>query len=383
MQELKKYLSDIRFLIPAGFLLFFELFMQSGLYKYALKPKSYAANITNIVNTVTKSKIRPNVLILGTSVAYQGINLPYLNSLLEKEGLVVQSGATEGAMLITQHLIFRNIISQIPETKIVLHFSEISFPWTARHTLDVSNRSMIAQFPRLQVFDMLSKYEYNLESSDYSFFLLKSITYRSDLNDLFTSPLYRIKLLSREYKKPAQDYPYENNYAYSMAILNVKSLDECVRNFPANISQVDKNNIRLTDNMHLEAMLRTCALAMHDPMDNPGAAQWKDLYFKRLKIFMDDLKSRNIHVITVFPPYSQLIVDSKEELRMSVWKNKLDSIRGSADNVTIDLRHSLDGPANSSLYYDTIHLNREGSLRLTEHLANALKEMIKQGKIPK
>ena len=111
MKELKKYLIDIRFLIPAGFLLFFELFMQSGLYKYMLKPKSYAANITNIVNTVTKSKIKPNVLILGTSVAYQGINLPHLNSLLEKDGLVVQSGATEGAMLITQHLIFKNIIS--------------------------------------------------------------------------------------------------------------------------------------------------------------------------------------------------------------------------------------------------------------------------------
>ena len=381
MMELKKFLTDIRFLIPAGFLLCFELFMQAGLYRHALKPKSYAANVNNIVNTIANSKVKPNVLILGTSVAYQGVNLPYLNLLLEDEGLRVQSGATEGAMLITQHAIFKNIISSIPDTKIVLHFSEVSFPWTARYTLDVSNRSMLAQFPRKQIFKMLADYEYEISSSDYSYFLLKSITYRADLSDFITSPLYRIKLLSRENKNRDVDFPYENTYVYSMAVLNAKSLDDCVTNFPVNMPEINENGVRITDRMHMEAMYRTCRLAMHDPMDNPGGQQWKDLYFKRLKVFMDDVSTRNIHAITVFPPYSELIVDSKEKLRLSIWEKKLEEIRKGKPGVVIDLRRSLDGPDNNSLYYDTIHLNREGSLRLTEHLAEALKEIIKSKEI--
>ncbi|MDH5654695.1 MAG: SGNH/GDSL hydrolase family protein [Spirochaetia bacterium] len=379
MKELKKYFLDRRFLFPAGFLILFEIFMQSGIYKNFLRPRSYAANVNHIVKTINKSDLRPNILILGTSVAYQGINLPYLNSLLKDRGLSVQSGATEGAMLITQHLIFKSIIDHNPGIKTVLHFSEISFPWTAKHLLDVSNKSMVSQFPRKQSFDLLSQYEYRLTESDYSYLLIKSISYRSDLRDFAFSPLYRIKLLAREKRLPAKDFPYENQYEYSMAVIQAKNLQDCIHNFPFGLPEIDSNNQRITDRMHKEAMFRTCQLAQHDPMDFPGSPQWKDLYFRRLKVFFNDIESRGIRVITVFPPYSQLIKDPRAKIRASVWNQKLDEIRNGKNINYIDLRRSLDGPDNNSLYYDTIHLNRRGSLRLTERLAESIKELSAKG----
>ena len=377
VNELKKYLLDIRFILPAAFLLLFELFLQSGLYRNFLRPKSYAANVNNIIRTVKNSRIKPNILILGTSVAYQGINLPLLNSLLEKEGLRVQSGATEGAVLINQHLIFRNLIQEMPDVKLLLHFSEISYPWTSRYLLDVSNRSMAAQFPRKETLELLSRYEYDLSPSDYSYFTVRSITYQSDLRDFVSSPLYRIKLLSRE-NKEHKDFPYENNYTYSMAVIQAKDLNDCINNFPVGLPQINEKGERITDRMHMEAMLRTCNLAKRDPMNIRGAPQWKNLFFKRLKIFIDDVQSRNIKVITVLPPYSQLIQDSNEKLRLSVWEEELKKIHNGRESSYIDLRHSLDGNDNSSLYYDTIHLNREGSIRLTKKLAEQLKEIVRK-----
>ena len=181
--ELLKYLRDARFYVPVLVLVGFELFLQSGLYKYALRPESYAENVNRNVDFVADSKLDPNVLVLGTSVAYQGLNMPLLAEELEGSGLRVMSAASQGALLITQHSIYRYLKNDLPSVKLVVHVSETTFPWTARHLLDESNRSMLAQFPRRQVWPLLKNYDFHLKHEDYSFLTLASIAYRKDLRD--------------------------------------------------------------------------------------------------------------------------------------------------------------------------------------------------------
>ena len=109
MTELKKFLKDPVFYVPVLFLLGLELFLQTPLYRKILEPNSYAENVNRITEIMKTSPVEPNVLILGTSVAYQGVNMPLLNKLMEKDGIVVQNGASQGAMLETQHSIYRDI----------------------------------------------------------------------------------------------------------------------------------------------------------------------------------------------------------------------------------------------------------------------------------
>ena len=376
MKELTTLLKDSRFYIPAGFILCLEIFLQSGLYKYLLKPDSYAANIINIEHTTKDSPVHANYLILGTSVAYQGINLPLLNEKMKSRDAVFQSGASQGAKLITQHAIFRNIIPDLPRTKYIIHISEITFPWTARRTLDVANRSMLAQFPRFDTLKLLEKQGYILTADDYSNFLVRSVTYKSDLRDFFLGPLNRIKHLAREAKKEKSLYPYENWNEYGMDVLGSMTTRECADLVPENIKEFDTSNRRITDETHITAMKQTCQLAMYDPMSDPGSEQWADLYFERFAMLVKDADERGIQIITVFPPYSEFIQDPKAELKMKIWNEHLKKIYGSRPYTVINLWHSLDGPENRSLFYDTIHLNRKGSLRFTEKLAEQLEILL-------
>ncbi len=71
MRELAKFIRDPRFYAPFAIVLAFEVFLQSGVYARLLEPNSYAASVRHIMRTTEASEVRPNVLILGTSVAYQ------------------------------------------------------------------------------------------------------------------------------------------------------------------------------------------------------------------------------------------------------------------------------------------------------------------------
>jgi len=372
MRELRKYLSDIRFLLPAAFLLLFELFMQSGLYAFLLEPKSYAENVNSVVRAIRRSKLKPNVLVLGTSVAYQGINLPLLNRLVNPYGLVVQSGATEGAMLITQHMIFKTVKPVLPDLKLIIHVSEVTFPWTVRDTIDEPNLSMLAQLNRKDAIDLLKKYEYKLTSHEYSYLLIRSIAYRRDMRDFVLSPLDRLKRIGRKWNEPYSDFPYENRNPYGMDAYPAKTLAECIAIAKKGVSEFDQNGKRITDRMHRESVWKTCELGKYDPMKERGGEQWKDLYFRQFRIFLNELEKDRLKVVTVFPPYSSLIHDLNAKGRSLVWEKKLKEIHGDAPYFVFDLRDSLDGPENSSYYYDTIHLNRRGSLKFTEHLAREL-----------
>jgi hypothetical protein len=377
MKPLISFLKDIRFLIPLGFILSIELFLQSGLYRHFLKPNTYAENVNRIADTVKESPVsrKANVLILGTSVAYQGINMPLLNELIKDSGLTAQSGATEGAMLITQHALFRHLISDLPEAKAVIHVNEATFPWTARYELDASNKSMLAQFPASTADELLSLYQYRMNRSDKMFFYIKTLTYQQDLHDFVMSPLERIKRIGRKSRGNESSYAYENQYLFSMASYNPQNLNDCIEKGKKGIPYKNAEGTEVSDIHHQRAVVQTCELGLYDPYLHPGRKQWEDLYFSNLKHFYSEIKEKKLKIITVFPPYSQLLPDKFSAERMSIWHSHLQEIHKGTDYLYIDLRNSLDRPDNLNFYYDTIHLNRAGSLLFTRILAEKLKEM--------
>ncbi len=369
MKEVLKYFRDPRFFLPAGFLIGFEIFLQSGLYRPLMQPRSYADNVLRVVETASNSRVDPNVLIIGTSVAYQGINLPYLNKLLEKKGLRIQSGACEGAQMETQHLLYKALETKMPHLKLILHVSDISFPWTARFTLDQPNRSMIAQFPRRMALPLLMDYGFHVSSQDWIYFFIRSVTYQKDLRDFVTDPLDRIKGIGRRMREVPSDYVYENTMDYQLAAYPSKNLHECIQTALRGIPESDASGRRITDHHHQKAVWQTCQVGLIDPFYAPGAAQWNRLYFERLKKMYDEMYARGLTVATIFPPYSDLIQDFNENTRYDVWASNLKDLHGNRSYELIDLRYS----ANSrDLYYDTIHLNRAGSMKFTEAVADAV-----------
>lgn len=374
MKAIVSILKDPRIYVPIGFLVLFELFMQTGLYRGLMQPRSYADNVNRILKLAGTTR-DPSALIIGTSVAYQGVQVPYLNQLLEKDGIVVESGACEGAKLETQHLIMRALLARMPNVKTVIHFVEASHPSTARDHQDLANRSMVAQFPRSETLHVLHGHNYHLTYSDYLFFYIRTLTYQKDFRDFVLDPLDRFKGIGRRRREVNAGIVYENKYDYKLSAFPAKNAQECIESsMKADIAAMGKG---VTDEHHRKAVLQTCQLVVQDPLNGPGHAQWAALYFKRLQFTYKDITDRGIKVIVVFTPYAQLIQDLNAEYRMKVWNEGLSSAVAPENLKTIDLRHALDGPNNSDYYYDTIHLNRQGATLLTESLAEKLRPILK------
>lgn len=373
MKELFKFFRDPRFYIPVLFFVLFEGFLQTGYYRPLMEPHSYADNVNKIVRRIRESNIKADTLILGTSVAYQGVSPQRLNELLADEGRLVLSGAAEGAMIETQHMIFKAVAPDMPRLKTVLHVSEVTFPWTSRYHQDPANRAMAAQFPRTMAIPLLREYGFKLTAYDYLYFTFRSMSYQGDMRDAVLGPLNRLKAIGRRMKEPHNDYVYENVEEFMLSSYPSKNLIECMKVAEKGIPEVDATGKKVTDRHHKFAVFRTCQVGLDDPFNRPGAPQWAELYFKRWAKFYADAKSRGIEVITVLPPYSDLISDFNADARMKVWQEQLEKIRGKGNVEIIDLRRSLDGPNNKDLYYDTIHLNRFGARAFSEKLAEALR----------
>lgn len=372
MTHLIRFLRDPIFYLPFSFLILFELFLQSGLYKNFLQPRSYADNVNNIIKKTEQSHIKPTVLILGTSVAYQGIQVRQLNETLNSHGISALSGACEGAKLITQHSIFKALRPSLPSLRTVIHVTETTFPGTARYGIDEPNISMLSQFPRNQVLPLIEDYDFKLSTRDLLHFYIRSVTYQKDMRDFVLDPLDRIKGVSRRFREPFSDYVYENSSDFRISAYPAKSLQECVKIAEKGVPEIGSDGVQITDNHHRHAVRTTCALAQRDTMAIPGQKQWNQLFFKRLNLFYTDIKKEGLQIITVFPPFSTLIHDPNSDNKMRLWHDNLKAIHGNDKFYTIDLRHSLDKTNNGDLFYDTIHLNRPGSIQFTEKLTEQL-----------
>ncbi|MCX7998933.1 MAG: SGNH/GDSL hydrolase family protein, partial [Leptospiraceae bacterium] len=111
-REFSKFYKDKRFYVPVLILVCFELLLQTGIMKPFLKKNSYAANVNRILNHVLEKQKEhdPQVLILGTSVAYQGLSPRILQEYWTPLGLKIQSIAIPGSELIVQDLASQKVL---------------------------------------------------------------------------------------------------------------------------------------------------------------------------------------------------------------------------------------------------------------------------------
>lgn len=375
MKNVFNILKDSRIWIPLLFLLGFELFMQSGLYTKLMQPRSYADNVSRIIRLTGQNR-DPNVLILGTSVAYQGIQMPLLNDLLARDGLTIESGACEGAKLETQHLIMRELLKRMPNVKTIVHVVEASHPGTARYHQDLANRSMAAQFNRFEALDVLSRHQLKLEPSDYTFFFIRSLTYQKDLRDFVLDPLDRFKGIGRRRKEELPGQRYENRYTYKLSAYGAKSVADCIQK--AGTADIAAMGIDVTDKHHRNAVRLTCQIVLWDPLTGPGNEQWTHLFFERLGVVYREIAERGMRIVVVFSPYSDLLPDLNAEYRMQVWRDGLAAHAPAGSYTTVDMRHVLDGPNNGDYYYDTIHLNKFGADRFTQDFAKMVGPILRE-----
>ncbi len=373
--EFWKFLKSPIFYVPAGLILGLELFLQTGLYRRVLKPESFAFNVNRIRTVVKETSFRPNVLILGTSVAYQGLLVPQLNQAAGDNGLRFQSAATQAAMVETQHALLRDLAPALPDLRWIIHVAEVNFPYQSRHELEPANRSMLAQFPRGETLQLLRENRVLLTPRDYAFFYIRTLTYQGDMRDFLLNPPRRLKSLARQRKKEIPDIVYINQNRYAISAYG-QSSEECTKNAIRGVPFINEQGEQITDEPHRTAVLETCRMALDDPRSRPGENTWRTLFFLRLKNLHAEARRHNLKLVTVFAPYSVMVKPARDPDRIRVWREELAG-EGYFPDI-IDLRTTLDGPDNLDLFYDTIHLNRKGAERFTTIFYSAVEDYLQK-----
>jgi len=400
MTEFNKFYKDKRFLLPIVILLAFEVFLESGIYTPYLKKNSYAANINRISNHVIAKKEthNPDILVLGTSVAYEGLSPKILQDVIEPTGLKIQSIAIPGSELIVQHMVSKKLLKEFPNVKYLVYVGEVTMPWVSQTGLGLPTLAMISEFPRTEVIPLLKEFEYEstfkvpvLEKefsthygfSDMSYVLFKTIAYRRDINDLILDPGKRIKYVVRDRANPNTNfYYYENDHTERMSSYDFQDLNDCVN------KTRDFNNPPFPENSNIEhkkAIFDTCALSIStinhlEPAMNAPTADtfYTNLYFKRLSYVFDNYIKRDIKVLTVFAPYSYTMGKIGGKPKMDVWNKEIASLLKDHSRGILNLQDLFDGGDSNRYCYDTIHLNKDGmelfSRALGEHILKEIKE---------
>jgi len=366
MKDLLQFFRDKSLLSALLIIILAEISLQFGCYKKFLKKNSYAWSVNHITDTAVKSlsKLKPNTLIMGTSIAYEGLSPEILNEKLSNEGLVFQSLAIPGSELVVQELALRKILDEPNEIKYIIHVNELQLPWVDRLALLDSSLSMIAEFNRIQGISRLHDDEYELKINDYFFLLFKWVAYRRDIADFILSPDKRIKDIGKELNKDKNTfYAYKNEYLPSMSLYDFKSIDECISNSSPN--SIIPN---LSDKYHKDALFRTCKLAKETKLPIVKN-NLTDIYKIRIRNLYGYINSKNIKIINIYPPVSELLdkVDYKE--RIKFWNTEFADI---ISETRYDLTDIIPIDNNSDYYYDMIHLNKKGMELFTKELIDLI-----------
>ncbi|TGK33854.1 SGNH/GDSL hydrolase family protein [Leptospira gomenensis] len=385
MKEYVAFFKDSKFWIPVLVLILIETGMQFGCYRPFLKKNSYAANVSRITNHVIdkQKEFDPDVLIVGTSVAYQGLSLPILNRELAPLGKKVQSIAIPGTELIVQDLAVLKTLPHFKNVKTVVHVFEITTPWVGQKILNLHTLAMISEFDRLKVYPRIYDFGYKVEVDDLAYITLKSIAYRRDIQDLILGPSKRIKDIGKRFKtENADPWDYENSYREKISMYSIKDVPDCVeKTNPANGLPFPEGS----DRFHKKAIFDTCVLSSN-PLTDAREDEITKQYFDRLKILHDEIRrigrenGQEIEIIGVVAPYSQLIQEWRLTERNEVWKRELNRIHPEHPVPLLDYQTLLDGPNNGDYYYDLIHLNRIGMEKLTYTFSKDLKSILSKEK---
>ncbi|TGK41312.1 SGNH/GDSL hydrolase family protein [Leptospira andrefontaineae] len=361
------YISLIRqrsFWIPILVLALFDLCLQTGVYRPYLKKGSFAANVIRNTDYVLekKAEFEPTILLLGTSVAHQGLSLKTLNETLEPYGEKIQSIAMEGTELVVQDSLVRNLLPKFPKVHTVLHILEISTPWVDQEDLQIHTLAMLGELDRRVAFPLIYEFNYNVRYDDLGFLAFKSIAYRRDIRDFILDPSKRLKDISRR-KKEAKltPWPHENTNLPSISMFpEVKDIKSCLKiTNPGNGIAAPEGS----DQFHKKAIWDTCGLGERTPVKVERTKQVNN-YFHRLKILHNDIRQvgskngQNIKIIGVIAPYSEIIRNWRSPDRNRIWVEEIQKI--DPTTVLLDYQASLDGENNGDYYYDLIHLNKAG-----------------------
>ncbi|EMY03860.1 hypothetical protein LEP1GSC029_0297 [Leptospira interrogans str. 2002000626] len=312
MKEYIAFIKDSKFWIPVLILVGLEIVMQFGCYRPFLKKNSYAANVSRITDHVLEKQkeFDPDVLVVGTSVAYQGLSIPILNQELSSLGKKVQSIAIPGTELIVQDLAILKTLPHFKNVKTVIHVFEITTPWVGQKILNLPTLAMISEFNRLEVYPRIYDFGYQVNVNDLIYITLKSIAYRRDVQDLILSPSKRIKDIGKRFKiENPNPWDYENSYLERISMYPIQDISDCIeKTNPANGQPIPKGS----DRFHKKAIFDTCIIANHIVTHAEEDKVTKQ-YFDRLKILHDEIRrigkenGQDIQIIGVVAPYSQLI----------------------------------------------------------------------------
>ncbi|PJZ57330.1 SGNH/GDSL hydrolase family protein [Leptospira barantonii] len=381
MKEYLAFIKDSKFWIPVLLLVFLETGMQFGCYRPFLKKNSYAANVSRITNHVIEkqNEFDPDVLIVGTSVAYQGLSVPLLNQELAPLGKKIQSIAIPGTELIVQDLAVLKTLPHFKKVKTVVHVFEITTPWVGQKILNLHTLAMISEFDRFEVYPRVYDFGYDVNADDLAYITLKSIAYRRDIQDFILSPSKRIKDIGKRFKKENSDpWDYENSYKEKISMYPIQNVPDCVaKTDPANGQPIPEGS----DRFHKKAIYDTCIISSN-PLTNANEDAVTKQYFDRLKILHDEIRrigkenGHEIKIVGVVAPYSQLIQEWRLPERNAVWKRELERINPADPVSLLDYQDLLDGADNGDYYYDLIHLNSIGMMKLTSAFAKDLKSIL-------
>lgn len=378
MKEYIKFITDKRFLIPLGILVVLEIFLQTGVFRPYLKKNSYASNINRITDHILSHKEdhNPDILILGTSVAYQGLSPRILQDKLNGAGLKIQSAAVPGSELIVQELVSEKILRKFDKVKLLVYVAETTMPWGSQRELGLPTLAMVGEFDKTDFFPKVKNYGYNVKYDDWVYLMFKSVAYRRDISDLLTDPGKRMKQISKLLKNPNTNfYDFENDHYEKVSSYPAETLEECIKKTENFGSPPYPDN---SNPDHKKAVLETCALAKftRDLIANPAQKTQAEknirLYFERFKNVYEHYKKRNIKFLIVFAPYSHLMKDLGGEDKVNVWRQNLEGIIGKENLWIADMQDTFDGKDSNDYCYDTIHLNHQGMELFSEKLGNYL-----------
>lgn len=366
MQALKEFLKDRSIWIALFAILSTETGMQLGCYKPFLKKSSYA----RIVNTVSEKAIqtlptlKPNVLLVGTSVVFEGISLPRLNEKLHDSGIVVQSIAIPGSELIVQELILRKVIEHPNQIQVVIHMNELQLPWVDRREIIDSSLTMISELDRRLAYQKLAEDKYVVKWENYLSMAIRWIGYHNDIADLLLRPDKRWKEFFKARKvDPSYPYVYVNEYLPSLQLYSFAGLQDCHEKTKLGSMIPEGSN-----KFHMDAVNKTCQLMVETKLP-VVKNEHTSLFYSRLTNFYSFIRSKGLRVIPVFPPISLYVDPDEMKKRKSFWETEFAETLG---NQRLDLTDAIPMEGNALYYYDLIHVNRPGMEVFTDRLASEI-----------
>lgn len=366
MKEYFLFLKDKSILSAIAITLLVEISLQAGCYKNLLKKNSYASNVNRITDHALekKSEIDPDILIVGTSLAYEGLSTQTLNEQLKPLGLKAQSIAIPGAELIVQGLALEKVLDKFKRVKYIIHVNEIEMPWTLGIVFSQATLSMASELNRKRAVEKFYQDEYSIGLQELSYIILRLWAYRKDIGEFLLNPEKRIKDIGKSKKAQKENlYAYENNYLESLSPYQFKTIPECLA--------ITKDNSQIpigSNPFHREAIFKTCKLASESVLSLEESESTR-LYHRRLSNFYQLLQEKNIKVINVFPPISDYLGNFQYAARVLFWKDKYKDVLG---EKIFDLTEAIPKEDNASYFYDIVHLNKKGMEVFTNKLGASL-----------